>query len=1580
MTSYFFCFVITLSFSLFNSEVKAQELSVFYDGSYVDTCDLNTCEAYTFVQFLSSIGISPNTFSGLDSNAVFNGIACSDFFILPETEVGDFAGSIPDDSKALIRDYVNQGGVFIVLGSDGLNRGSSNSAENLNSIFNYSISNDIFTSSGFSYINPASTDPFRNQYPDSLRQFTTTNFITNLPMDSDVIYASSNNKSSVVRIPYGSGFIFYLGWSFFDAGPIGNQGPDRWSIFIQQILNNYQSSEFYPNCTYCDTEKPVYNGSLNLQGYTNADGNYFVNKNSLNFSDNCENFQIEFLGDSVLNCSNGLNQSVELRVVDEAGNALMQSINFQLFDTIHPVFEVFPNDVTVECEASLDPVIMDTLVYSMFVNELIDIDSLSIQDFLLEGWRLPSGAVISEVSININGFFNDFDQLWLRLVDDLAGSSNSSLLYDGVCSGSGRFDNWFSDSAVDIDCTDLGSSKYYRSVNVDLSIFRNLQDTLFLQVLNLGHLEGTLISVDLQFIYTSDLTWPSVEEACAFNIEYQDLDNRGDCPIGAVFRRFTATDGSGNSVTGIQVINVVDSRPVEIDYPEDYVIDCISGRDLSASLHPDSLPQTFAYPTVMDECLDYTISYSDRLVSNCGVHNQVFRRTWRIVSDCRPNKEYLHIQDLRIQDTSAPILPNIPAYQVTVDASTCVAGNNFFYPSISQNDILDCDEQVDLQMRVIDSNGVEFNPVELSVGNYFVEITAADDCGNASMELVPVEFIDLVAPNIFCNQSIPRVELDNAGIATLCARDMVTNPSTADNCGVEVFQINTIQSFNNSLDCIELDCSDLGFQTVFVRALDFSGNQDVCSGQIQVVDEIAPQIKNRDVTIPCSEPFDPDNYQLPLATDNCDPSPRVECFPFSFIGSFCDSVYVRTCLVEDASGNKQTGIQQFLRRVDTSGFVIDWPDEVVDLNCGSSPDPNITGRPQVSADCTPFDIQYQDNQSILCGNPELFSIERQWFVRNLCNQNLFTFNQVINITDLDPPVFTYPSTTTVNYEIPDFDCGMQITLTAEAEDECSDFITYSNSVSGSGNMFTGYFDRGEHPVTFYATDLCGNIDSLEVIVLITENKNPFVSCKQGQDFFLNEIEFVDIYPEDVLDTAFDLCTVDDSLDFYISKVLDNGQDIGRQPFVRYRCGDLGIKKVRLFARDDDLNIGSCDVNIQIIDTFSNCPNGNFFDISGMIFNVARDPIGGGVALLNENKYQGRNHGLNGEYVFRRLQTDSCYMVSVEKDSSALNGITAMDLALIRQHILNLKRITNPYYYIAADVNNNEAISTTDIALLRRLVLELDQEFTFVPSWRFVPEDHKFTNEQNPFDPPVPYAETVCLMNASIPFVNFIGIKMGDVNGSADLNRLNGPQSRNESHKVRVKKTQTPGYWEYSFFMDQHWKSAQLYLEFDGALDQELSLAFFDNPKENIFIRDGFVSVVYDGTESSGSKEFLKLRVPNDYEPIMDLRLRSDRSQLASIDLKIEYPVELEWLHNSYDDCYQLESNAWSNDCTILERCSGDPFDYTVLDQLGRVLSRGNSFQHTATFSGSDWPTGVYFIKISSRSGEEHIFKSVKIHH
>ena len=143
---------------------------------------------------------------------------------------------------------------------------------------------------------------------------------------------------------------------------------------------------------------------------------------------------------------------------------------------------------------------------------------------------------------------------------------------------------------------------------------------------------------------------------------------------------------------------------------------------------------------------------------------------------------------------------------------------------------------------------------------------------------------------------------------------------------------------------------------------------------------------------------------------------------------------------------------------------------------------------------------------------------------------------------------------------------------------------------------------------------------------------------------------------------------------------------------------------------------------------------------------------------------------DGAFHFTNIPMASDVSIYPLKDIDPLNGVSTFDLILISQHILGEGRLDSPWKLLAADANKNGSITTVDVITIRRLILGMEDNFPNNTSWRFFEATQEFSN---PADPWSSYLREVASVNdvEEDMEVNFKGIKIGDVNESAQANTL-----------------------------------------------------------------------------------------------------------------------------------------------------------------------------------------------------------------
>lgn len=141
----------------------------------------------------------------------------------------------------------------------------------------------------------------------------------------------------------------------------------------------------------------------------------------------------------------------------------------------------------------------------------------------------------------------------------------------------------------------------------------------------------------------------------------------------------------------------------------------------------------------------------------------------------------------------------------------------------------------------------------------------------------------------------------------------------------------------------------------------------------------------------------------------------------------------------------------------------------------------------------------------------------------------------------------------------------------------------------------------------------------------------------------------------------------------------------------------------------------------------------------------------------------------GGYDMPDLQAGMEYTVSAARQDEATNGLSTYALFIGQRFLLGMEpeQIASPYQIIAGDANCNDAFTTLDLFLIQRLIIGAQMEFDNCPAWVFVSGDSEMPEEFDAYNV-FPYADTHAMMLMEPSEANFVGVKIGDILGEADL--------------------------------------------------------------------------------------------------------------------------------------------------------------------------------------------------------------------
>ena len=847
-----------------------------------------------------------------------------------------------------------------------------------------------------------------------------------------------------------------------------------------------------------------------------------------------------------------------------------------------------------------------------------------------------------------------------------------------------------------------------------------------------------------------------------------------------VHRTWTATDEYGNSRSHTQVITVKRASLDKVLFPPNY--DGLQSPPLPC--HADSSPDATGWPVIDEdgnpatttdqyplgaaECL-LNLDYSDEAFVFCQ-GNELLYRIWTL-SDACSGAVLQDTQLIQLQDVDPPLLqcPQMPV--ISTGDFSCLGTVNLPPPAFAADA---CSSNLTITPEW--QFGTGYGPfTDIAPGNYTVTYTATDACGNSATCQTDVVVQDLVAPTVICDEQTV-VSLAGDGLGIVFAESL--DDGTWDFCCIDKYEVKRSDDPNSFFtEQLYLDCDDLGpGLMVTLKVTDCAGNFGTCEVEVIVDDQLPPTIlPPADLTLDCNADLsDLSLYGQPLASDNCSFT-LTESVAYNVTPCGLGSL-TRTFTALDLSGNT-TSAQQVIYLINqqpwnSNGNQIAWPPDYSLSGCN----PNL----EPAALPAPFDqpllfglngcaqvITGWSDEIYWLAQPGCFQVLRTWKVIDECqyqpgvsNNGIWEYTQKITVMDTEPPQFVHPPTV-LTFLASGNGCTANVNLPMLLTTDCDDNPT----LNMSGELGTGFFFEnvpvGSYLMTCTATDACGNSATTQLSVLVSDGQAPNAQCLNGLTVALNPNGEATIFASMLNAGSSDNCSPPAALAFSFSPA-------AASPSLTLTCDDLGQQVVPLWVTDEGGNASSCDAVVLVTDPGGIChPAPQGLTLGGNIHTPAGDPAGNvAVYLSAAGVPPAVTSPSDGAFIFENLQHGADYSISPVKNIAPRNGVTTFDIVKIQHHILGTEPFSQPWQYIAADVNHSGSITTADIIAIRSLILYQTDDFpNGVPSWQFVPADYNFPQAAAPYD--FPNIINMNDLDADYLFADFIAIKTGDVSGSAD---------------------------------------------------------------------------------------------------------------------------------------------------------------------------------------------------------------------
>ncbi|PSR11138.1 MAG: hypothetical protein C7N36_18090, partial [Bacteroidetes bacterium] len=440
-----------------------------------------------------------------------------------------------------------------------------------------------------------------------------------------------------------------------------------------------------------------------------------------------------------------------------------------------------------------------------------------------------------------------------------------------------------------------------------------------------------------------------------------------------------------------------------------------------------------------------------------------------------------------------------------------------------------------------------------------------------------------------------------------------------------------------------------------------------------------------------------------------------------------------------------------------------------------------------------------------CGNPAGY-----W--RSLPNVGAWEYTQIIELNDNTPPSLTYRLPTPVCTV--DNSCEAPVNLAVTIGEECLPgrtpvrlFLDADNDGTVDADLsattvlggtwpnyqINGRFPIGNHAFVFQAEDACGNTASERIPFAVADCFIEQPLCDIGLEVQLVPVvPVIDVDGDGDLDEAAvvlsaallaEMAGLDCSGSYRFS-VNKPGQtpNFGNTSLI-LTCEDRYTATREIVVRDQAYNplalqpdgsMGGpnyrhCTLQLFLQDSLQVCTSCavSELEIEGVIRDRRLQPISEVMVELLVNEVPGEQTftTLDGKFEFSNLAFSTNYEVRPFKNDDVRNGISALDLILLQRHLLLQTVIANPYTLLAADINRDGQVTTLDLLFMQALLLDRIQVFPNNTSWRFVPSAYPLTDIAADMPDSYNYYN---LINCQFG-QDFIGVKIGDLNGSASAN-------------------------------------------------------------------------------------------------------------------------------------------------------------------------------------------------------------------
>ena len=514
-------------------------------------------------------------------------------------------------------------------------------------------------------------------------------------------------------------------------------------------------------------------------------------------------------------------------------------------------------------------------------------------------------------------------------------------------------------------------------------------------------------------------------------------------PLGITTVTWIVTDGSGNTASANQQVNVIDNSAPTLVAPAALTVNANSGCTATGV--------NLGTAVKFDNCSIVSTTNNAPTAFPLGTTTV----TWT-VTDGSGNSTTA-TQLVTVIDNVNPTITAPAAVTATTNNGCTRTGLNLGTPVTADN----------CSVASVTNNA----PTAFPIGTTIVTWTVTDGSGKTATATQTVTINDVIFPTI----TAPAAITANTTTGCIAANIVLGTPVTADNCSVATITNNAPALF------------PLGTTTVTWTVKDGSGNTTTATQTVTIVDIIYPTIvAPAAITVNTTTGCTAIGFSLgtPVTADNCSVATVTNNAPTSFpIGTT-----TVTWTVTDGSGNSTTATQ-LVTVIDNVNPTITAPSAVsANTTNGCTASGIILGTPITADNCTVA--------SVTNNAPSVFPIGSTtvtWTVTD-GSGNSATATQVVTVTDVTNPTITAPVAITVTTNSGCEASGIALGLPITA-DNCT--------VASVTNNAPATFPIGTTTVTWTVTDASGNTSTATQTVTVIDNINPSIIAPSAVTFYVS---------------------------------------------------------------------------------------------------------------------------------------------------------------------------------------------------------------------------------------------------------------------------------------------------------------------------------------------------------------------------------------------------------------------------------------------------------------------------------------------